>query len=326
MRTRSDRPRIPYAPRPGGPRRETFLPLNLSRPLPLLALAALFLSAAPAPAQEREREEWGRREERERCVCFSVPEPGGFAFFGPGEAQQHVRLGVQVSARPDPATDSVGARIEGVIPSSPAEEAGLREGDIIVSIDGRRLVEPLEDEDLDEDESAPAQRLIRLARELVPGDTVRIVYRRNGEKRQATLEARRVRTPRAFSFRMPAVPRAPEVRPFRPPSPAREGRRFEAPRLELEWFRGRVAGLEVVEMSQGLGEYFGTDSGVLVTEVDDDSPLPLQPGDVILKVDGREVEDARHLRDILRSYRSDEPVTLEIMRKRERMTVTGPAR
>lgn len=291
----------------------------------VVLLAVLWSAAAGSAAAQDEEgletcERRERREERQkRCVCFPTPELRGLAFWWPGPVGSRARLGVQVSMRRNADTDSIGARIADVVPRSPAAEAGLEDGDIIVSVNGRSLLEPLEDEKLDEDQSAPAQRLVALARRLVAGDTVRVAYRRGRERREATLIARRMEAPEiavgAFRFPGRVPPGVPGLR-----------WRWEELPFVLEGGRVRVMGIEVVDLNRALGDYFGTDSGVLVTEVDRDSPLPLKPGDVILGVGGRSVEDRDHLRQILRSYRAGETVTLEILRKRARMTVEARGR
>ena len=77
------------------------------------------------------------------------------------------------------------------------------------------------------------------------------------------------------------------------------------------------------ELNPDLGEYFGTERGVLVTDVDEDSTLGLQAGDVVLKVGDREVTDPSRFRKILSSYEAGEEITLHIMRQKNEMTVSG---
>jgi hypothetical protein len=86
---------------------------------------------------------------------------------------------------------------------------------------------------------------------------------------------------------------------------------------------GCIGGLQMETMNTGLGEYFGTEEGVLVADVHPDSKLGLQAGDVILRVGDREVSEVGALRRILRSYEADEEVTLHIMRNHQRTNVTG---
>jgi membrane-associated protease RseP (regulator of RpoE activity) len=72
-------------------------------------------------------------------------------------------LGVVVES----STDPDGAEIVRVAPSSPADEAGLENGDVITEVDG------------DEVDDAPA--LTERIRESEPGDTVTVDYERDGE-------------------------------------------------------------------------------------------------------------------------------------------------
>lgn len=82
-------------------------------------------------------------------------------------------------------------------------------------------------------------------------------------------------------------------------------------------------GMELVELNPNLAEYFGTDGGVLVADVHEESPLGLQAGDVIIRVGERTVESADHLRRILRSYEPDEDVVFHIVRRNAEMSVQG---
>ena len=86
---------------------------------------------------------------------------------------------------------------------------------------------------------------------------------------------------------------------------------------------GRTQGIELVDVNEGLGSYFGTDRGVLVTDVTDSTTLGLQAGDVVLEIDGREVDSPGHFHRIMRSYTDDETVEFTIMRDGNRLQVSG---
>jgi len=122
-----------------------------------------------------------------------------------------VRLGVELDPAQSPADDELGARLRDVMDDSPAEEAGLREGDVITHLGGRSLLEPLpdpeEEEELDEEESLPVQRLMALGRELEPGEEVEVRYLRDGEARTVAVEAAEVEWPEVRVGRVTAAPR-----------------------------------------------------------------------------------------------------------------------
>lgn len=227
-------------------------------------------------------------------------------------------LGIEI--RPDqPDDETSGVRVLGVRRGSPADAAGLREGDVVVSLDGRSLLEPLPDpereDDLDAQRSAPVQRLMTLLGDREPGDTVEIVYLRDGQRASATVEL---------------GPRS-DVRPFLRGGGDADARRMERfrvperpprPGLRMDRRPGPL-GVRVVTLGPELGEYFGADEGALVVETVEDSPLGLRPGDVVLSVGDRSVEDANDLRRILRSYERGEDVELAIRREGSRRTLTG---
>jgi hypothetical protein len=92
----------------------------------------------------------------------------------------------------------------------------------------------------------------------------------------------------------------------------------------MEWdFMGSPWGdLELVNLNQDLGDYFGTKEGVLVVKAPSDSSLPLRGGDVILSVGGRKPTSPSHAMRILRSYEPGETVSIDIVRKQKRTTLT----
>lgn len=290
--------------------------------------------------------------EIENCRCFRMFDPQEFTFdFAPFQTSR-ARLGITLSVSLDE-EDPSGARVAGVLEDGPADRAGIREGDVITHMDGRSLFDPLDDpeaeEALDLDESMPAQRLLRMARSLDPGDPVEIRYLRDGEPRTTTVEAQDLdewggslalwsdeaaprilyhrfqeEEPRVFSFE-------PGDRTFeiaRGSLVSREGYLTTCPGSSQDRYRvvlgGEcLGGLRTEKLNPRLGEYFATERGILVTDVHEDSQLGLQAGDVILRVGDREVDTPDRMRRIFRSYEPSEKVTLHIMRQKRPITVTG---
>jgi len=171
--------------------------------------------------------------------------------------------------------DVSGALVSGVEPGSPAARAGLRQGDVIVSIDGEKLT----------DNNALRNRIAGTK----PGSKVAVEVLRDGRSQtlHATLDAQPVTTKRAAGpegadaqgFGMTVQPLTPEV--------ARE--------LELS----------------------GRREGVVIREVDPDGAAAaagLQPGDVIVQVNGQAVTSASELKSAL-GQANDRPALLLIARK-----------
>lgn len=347
-----------------------------------LALGTLALGAAgDAAAQERVRVE--REECRcvdrdgkpiENCTCFVMPDVQRIVARAMSFVGSRARLGVTLTGeegREDP-----GARVVSVLEGGPADEAGIREGDVITAIDGRSLLEPLEGErerDFDEDGNLPVQRLMELVRGIEPGQEVRVEYLRDGERRSATVAARELAPRVLVAPRAPAwdearlrerlgemeetlgelrirVPRrGEEIRvwsdssrgPFlffrgepggralvAPPAPPAPPRRWACP--GEEGWGGFVfgsdrcpGGLQLVALNPELAAYFHAEEGVLVAAVHDDSRLGVQAGDVVVRVDGREVSDPDRLRRVLSSYADDEEVVLTVIRQGREVTARG---
>ena len=242
-------------------------------------------------------------EERPRARTYVGPRTFSFNF-------NRGRIGVLVKTDDDARASSIGAHIEAVTPGGPAEKAGIKADDIVTRFNGVSLGKT------DDEDSNPGRKLIRLAQALDPGDTVRIEYRRGTENRTATLVAEDIDSSWTFAT----------------PIPGRDFMIDPDIRLHMgeDLRRGIVAfgfghpwvHLELVKLNADLGEYFGTQEGLLVVRAPEDEGLDLKGGDVILAIDGRKPTSAAHAMRILRSYAEGESVKIDVMRKQRRMTVT----
>lgn len=79
--------------------------------------------------------------------------------------------------------------------------------------------------------------------------------------------------------------------------------------------------MQLVTLTPQLGEYFGTESGILVLRAPADESLGLRDGDVILDVGGRVPTSPEHTLRILSSFVPAETLTLVIMRSGRRETL-----
>lgn len=201
--------------------------------------------------------------------------------------------------------DRQGVLVSDVARRSPAEEAGLEDGDVIVEIDGRA--------------ATSARRVARAIERSDPGETVEIVIVRDGERQtlsatleEATHDERWIGPRRGRTFVVPRAPRAPMA-----PTPD-----FE--RLTHFFSRPRL-GVETRRLDEDLAPYFGVEAGtgVLVLEVMEDTPAEeaeLKAGDVILRVDGESIDSPGDLRDLLLDFEG-EKVTLDIKRQKEDLSI-----
>lgn len=295
----------------------------MTRRIITAALALAVVLPTLATAQERERS-------RSRDAVRSRPRVQVFGF-------NRARLGVTVQTKADPETDRYGARILSVMEDSPAEKAGLKEGDIITRFGSTSLAnaKPEDHEmDSDSDVSGPGLRLVELAQDLDEGDTVRVEYRRDGANRTASIVAAEIGNDMSFyrfddehpgmgmvmpkfegpgNFQFRGMP---DMQFFKGP----DNFTFQGPG-NFSLFMDGHGGLQMMEMNADLGEYFGTSEGLLVTQAPGDSTIPLRAGDVILSIDGRKPTSVAHALRIIGSYDEGETVKVEVMRKRQRVNV-----
>jgi membrane-associated protease RseP (regulator of RpoE activity) len=199
-----------------------------------------------------------------------------------------------------------GVEVVGVSPGGPAELAGLKAGDIVTAVDGQALKRS--------GERGPNAQLIEFMRGVEPGRVLKVDYLRDGQRRSASVTAAQ------------AAPPMMRVLRERLAGPLAEGLALPG----LEGLLGPERGfrpLELVPLTPKLGQYFGTDRGLLVVRAGESPGLPLEEGDVLLTIDGRTPESPGHAFRILRSYQPGEKVQLGVMRQRKplKLEATLPA-
>lgn len=186
-----------------------------------------------------------------------------------------------------------GVLVRDVVEDSPADEAGIKREDVILIFDGKKV-----------DDS---EELIRLVRRTSPGDKVELAVVRDGKERN-------------ISVILGKVPRD-ELRALEF-FPDLKHPKFKSYRYSLSAFSGSRIGVKVQDLTEQLGEYFGVKDGegVLVTQVDEDGPAyeaGLRAGDVIVEVDGDEIEDIDELRDVISDKEEGDKVKIKVIRDRK---------
>ena len=217
------------------------------------------------------------------------------------------RIGVIVRTDANAESDKIGAKIEAVTPGGPADKAGLKVGDIITKFNGTSLGGVPSDDD---EESGPGKKLVELAHQLDPGDTVQVEYRRGTDSKKATVVAAKLGDGR---LRLEMGDPGMMVMPDMPDM-------HEMPDMTF-FLMSPWGDLKLVGLNPDLGDYFGTKEGILVVKAPADSSLPLRGGDVIMSIGGRKPSSPEHAMRILRSYDKGETVSIEILRKQKRLTV-----
>jgi C-terminal processing protease CtpA/Prc len=195
-----------------------------------------------------------------------------------------------------------GVAVLGVTPGSAADEAGLRAGDVLTSVNDESL-------SADNGENA-ARRLLDFMQGVEEGDKIDVEYLRNGNVGKVTVEPRKTENEFTFfagrDFEMPAMPFAPE-----------DLEHFKH-QFRFAWTGNSWGDMELVEINEGLGKYFGTDEGLLVVRAPQANALQLEEGDVIQSIDGRKPTSVGHAMRILGSYQPGESLELSIMRDKKR--------
>jgi len=195
-----------------------------------------------------------------------------------------------------------GVEVVGVSPGGPAEQAGLKAGDIVVAMNGQSLRAA--------GGRNPGAQLVELMRGVEPGQTVNLDYLRDNQKRSAAVTA------------APAEPPIARILRERLPKQLPEG-------LQIPGFEALVGperhfrSLELVTVTPKLGKYFGATEGLLVVRAAEGQALPLEEGDVLLTIDGRKPDSPGHAFRILRSYQPGEQVKLGVLRNRKQLELAA---
>jgi serine protease Do len=202
-----------------------------------------------------------------------------------------------------------GAIVKSVSAETPAEKAGIQEGDVIVRYEGETVLS--------------AAQLARLVRETPGGRTVALEVNRNGglQKLSATLaEGRdRVRVGELGDFDI-EIPHIEAMPPVPPIPPVADMFRFDGKGRSFLFHDGgpRKLGIEYQELTDQLARFFKVETGVLVTSVDEGGPAAkggLEAGDVIVRFDGERIESAEVLRDEVRKAEPGKEVTVTVQRE-----------
>ena len=193
-----------------------------------------------------------------------------------------------------------GVVITQVVEGSPAEEAGLEDGDIVILFDRKEVGSPDE--------------LKELVGNASVGDVVAVKVVRSGE-------------PRSFKVTIGEWPDDESVAVIAPEAfHWMDGGKNV---FEMNLGRGRL-GVQVADLNEGLAPYFGVEKGegVLVLDVVEESAaakMGVKAGDVIRRIDGEKVGSVEALVDAVGDLESGKKFELGLVRAKKDMTLEGEA-
>jgi S1-C subfamily serine protease len=210
-------------------------------------------------------------------------------------------------------------RIEiiGVDAESPAELAKLKEGDIVLALDGVEI--------------ATTAKLASEIRKRKPGEDVAVKIERDGKPMEVKVklgeypenEARRemeLKFPRLFP------PDAPG--PFVAPPKGGKAPRAPLPPKgrEFSWERRKFIGVYLDELNKEMSVFFGVKegTGLLVNRLTSKGPAEkagLKVGDVIVKAEGRRVETVNELSEAVQDKKKGDRIKLDLLRDKKPLTV-----
>jgi len=207
---------------------------------------------------------------------------------------------------------------------SPAELAKIQEGDILVSIDGKKI--------------AGAPMVVSEIRSRKPGQDVKFEVQRDGKTVEVKVklgeypetEARReleTRFPRLFPVPAgPAAP-APSVRPKAEKVPGHDiWLSPRAPKTWPGWEKRKYIGTYMESLNKELLNFFGVkeDSGLLINRLTKDGPAEkagVKVGDVVVRVDGKKVTTVGELSDLVQQKNKGDKVKLDVIRDKKPITL-----
>ncbi len=186
-----------------------------------------------------------------------------------------------------------GAFISSVVDDSPADSAGIREGDVIVEFGGKQVYD--------------SDDLVKVVGRTPPGTKVSARLIRDGQQKNVDVTVGKLKERNStFGGYLRTMP----------PEPFRGNMRMMLGGRDI----GRILGMRLETLNEQLGEYFGApgNEGVLVEEVEKGSTgdkAGFKAGDVITRVGKRSVDGVEGISKELRKHEEGDKLEVEVLRK-----------
>ncbi len=193
-----------------------------------------------------------------------------------------------------------GVEVAAVEGGSPADTAGIKPGDVLLSYNGENVV--------------GAHQFIRLVQETPQGRKIKIQLWRDGKTQSAVVTTGAPRSP----FELPpnfVGFNLPDMNALTIP---------DIPNPMLLW-KNSLLGIECEPVDSQLAEYFGVKRGVLVRSVDRSSAAEragMKAGDVLVAIGNQEIATPRDMNSYMRSeHQAGKPISLSLVRNRKPLTL-----
>ena len=210
--------------------------------------------------------------------------------------------------------DKSGVMINDVIDDSPAEKAGLEDGDVILEFDGKAI--------------SDNKDLVKAVRTASPGDKIEVVVLRSGKNKSLEVEIGKHEDENVFIMYGDDDLHGSHFEHFG------EGDHkviVMSGDEDFTWTVGEnmpygldsdrgYMGVHLDDLNEQMGEYFGVEDGkgALVTEVVEDSPAAkagLKAGDVIVMIGDNEINSSTALHKAVAETEPEQQMSVKFVRK-----------
>jgi len=215
---------------------------------------------------------------------------GASAYLQAGELDERGYIGVGISQIPTEEKEELGVRfgvqVSTVKKDSAAEKAGIKEGDVI--------------QYFNEEKIRRVNDLLDAVRDCKPGKKVKAKIVRNGKSKVLSITVGEYKPEKFF---------------------------FKSGKNSFFGSQSNVyMGIRLLKLNKDLAGYFGVkkDGGALILEVDADTPAEeagLKSGDVIVKVDGKNISNPGDVSETLSDKEEGDKVELTLLRHKKKQTV-----
>ena len=204
-----------------------------------------------------------------------------------------------------------GAIIIEVFKGSEAEAIGLKKGDIIVELNGKKVQRPSD--------------LMEQMNDTEEGEEINLAIIRDGKEKsfKATLKPF---SGHAYAFHSGDFDNDVIFDVVKTPHAGNYTKFFHTGDASSIHKKGGYLGVQVKGLSDQLQKYFEVENGVLIEEVMQDSPAEkagLKAGDVVTSINERKIEDAEDLVRTINYFNPEEEVEITFNRKGNKKEVTA---